>query len=213
MKYDILFRRKNKVITEKTLINFIKTKRYYVDFAKHGSEIFIEFNGFAFFLSTENEYMFKNIVERMGSGKCNSHSKIIEFSYDKDLLIKHDICFDMISNNNRGFIYIYKTQGLSKIGYSMNVDNRYKKYVTKNPFEVKKVFEIEVNNAYDIGQKLHRLYKPKRVRGEWFDLTWRDLSDIEFLLRGEIDFLIETIPPPCNLKERLARFKKRFDID
>lgn len=69
-----------------------------------------------------------------------------------------------------------KSHDLYKIGKAKNVNKRIQTFKTGNPvIEVVKVIEG------DYEHKLHKIYKEKRVIGEWFSLSSKDVENISVL--------------------------------
>jgi len=83
-----------------------------------------------------------------------------------------------------GFIYIAKCNhtGYYKIGYSIkNTKDRIAQLKTANPtLDLYK--SIAVKNIL-FEKELHKIFEEKKVRGEWFDLEFKELSYIELYLR------------------------------
>ena len=175
-------------------------------FFRYGKNMYLRLGMFAFmlpdiFCDTFNEMKSKDNIYR-----------IIEFSKDKRLHLLQDIVFELNIPRDKGYIYVYETQRLFKIGYTLNIENRYKKYVTENPYKIEKIIETKVNNAFKVEQLLHKLFKDKRHRGEWFKLNFDDVGFIESLIdyndiRSELNFNDYSFDY-MNIKTRLARYKK-----
>ena len=72
------------------------------------------------------------------------------------------------------YLYILKNNGLYKIGYSSNWDKRYKAYKTHLGV-VDLVYLARTKDSFDLEEKLHLMFKEKRVTGEWFELSNEDL--------------------------------------
>lgn len=75
------------------------------------------------------------------------------------------------------FIYIMRClrTGLYKIGRSKNPTIREKTLQSENP-NVELVYQVEAFASYE--KELHSEFSHKRVRGEWFRLTKKDLKSI-----------------------------------
>lgn len=70
------------------------------------------------------------------------------------------------------YTYIAKCQNLYKIGKTNNVQKRLKTFQIGNPF-------IEIVRIIDGGHyeaRLHKIYKHKRVSGEWFNITENEVN-------------------------------------
>ena len=70
-----------------------------------------------------------------------------------------------------------------KIGSSCNVKGRIKDIQGYNTDELKLVHKYKIENM-SIEKQLHKKYKHKRIRGEWFRLIKKDIGDIKKWLRN-----------------------------
>lgn len=80
---------------------------------------------------------------------------------------------------NLGFVYIIKSKLGYKIGHSKEIHHRNKIFNVKLPFqwEFAKIYCLE---DYKLFEKfLHKIFKDKKINGEWFDLNEYDLISIE----------------------------------
>jgi len=78
-----------------------------------------------------------------------------------------------------GHVYMIQAEnGLIKIGASTNVKGRLKAIRTASPVELNLIGNWYQDEVYTAESKLHRKYKEKRVRGEWFCLTDDDIEEI-----------------------------------
>jgi hypothetical protein len=81
-----------------------------------------------------------------------------------------------------GDVYLIKSEnGLYKIGHSENCWNRIKALRPASPVELELFTWACLKKPYDRGtveKELHKIYKNRRVRYEWFSLTDEDLSNI-----------------------------------
>jgi len=78
-----------------------------------------------------------------------------------------------------GYIYVIESTGLYKIGRTLNIQSRMKTYVTENPHPTKLIIDAQVNDYESVEKTLHKTFKNKRVRGEWFNLNKKDLIEIK----------------------------------
>lgn len=79
-----------------------------------------------------------------------------------------------------GYVYILKGNGLYKIGLSTRKpDARIAEYSPKLPFSTELVKVIESNNCHALEKELHRRFRSKHVRGEWYALTSEDLNGLD----------------------------------
>ena len=83
-------------------------------------------------------------------------------------------CF--IENKSKSFVYVIKSHLGYKIGKTTNLDNRNYIFNVKLPFEweFEKIYTV-LDCTY-IETFLHNKLKNKKINGEWFDLTERDLK-------------------------------------
>jgi hypothetical protein len=87
----------------------------------------------------------------------------------------------------QGFIYIIKSEYGYKIGLSKNIKDRLKLFGVKLPFPIEVVGYHKVGNMHKMELHIHKLYKSKRLNGEWFTLDEKDLVDIStILVKNEI---------------------------
>ena len=78
-----------------------------------------------------------------------------------------------------GFIYLIKHQnGLTKIGYSKTPKLREKTLQAEDP-RLKMVAVKSGSMRQE--KKLHRVFSEKRIRGEWFNLSDREIELMRFV--------------------------------
>jgi len=81
-----------------------------------------------------------------------------------------------------GFVYVLSFGEIYKIGQTWNVKTRLKQLQDMNPF-CRVVKQIELT-GYTIAEKrLHEFFQTRRIAGEWFKLTEKDLEKILPYLR------------------------------
>jgi hypothetical protein len=83
-------------------------------------------------------------------------------------------------NEKDSYVYLMKNErnGYIKIGKSNNPKYREKTLQSEEP-EISLIFKKNVINPSTKEKNLHKKYSDKRIRGEWFDLTEQDISDIK----------------------------------
>ncbi|MGE7885394.1 GIY-YIG nuclease family protein [Bacillus sp. NPDC094077] len=83
-----------------------------------------------------------------------------------------------------GYIYIIKEfhSNTYKIGYSRDVNIRKQQFEVKLPFEWEFLAVFEVENAREKESLLHRQFKLRRLNGEWFELTSKDLINLSCMM-------------------------------
>lgn len=100
------------------------------------------------------------------------------------------------------YIYLVKEEhGLTKIGYSSDIKQRFTSLRSGSPYEMELLHCKRILIAEEIENALHKLFKDKRKRGEWFDLDDKDIEKIHILL----DYNEELIPAEDELKETLSK--------
>lgn len=85
------------------------------------------------------------------------------------------------SDNNRpASLYVIGTDeqpGLVKIGIATNINFRISELQTANPFTLKLIASRDFSSKQEARKyesSLHKLYRPQRVNGEWFQLADAD---------------------------------------
>jgi hypothetical protein len=82
-------------------------------------------------------------------------------------------------NPRRGFVYLFKANGLYKIGRSKDPEKRMRKMASAiMPFQIEKVHSIGCKDAHASEREFHKRFAPKRRMGEWFELTDEDVQAI-----------------------------------
>ena len=77
------------------------------------------------------------------------------------------------------YVYFLLGNGLYKIGKTTRQpEERLKDYSPKLPFETELVKVIKTKNCTKLERELHRRFKAKHVRGEWYALTADDLAQL-----------------------------------
>lgn len=80
----------------------------------------------------------------------------------------------------KGFVYLIKSDtGFHKIGYAADLEKRLYRIAWDAPFEVKLINSIYTEDAPELESNLHQMFRYKRVAGEWFALSSKDLAYIE----------------------------------
>jgi hypothetical protein len=101
---------------------------------------------------------------------------------------------------DKTYAYVYimgMGDGLFKVGWTFNVQQRLKEFLTSNPL-VKLVHAEHVTDARRREKFLHDRFNSKWVAGEWFRLTDEDVA-------GAKEYLASLAPPllPPELAYRL----------
>lgn len=80
-------------------------------------------------------------------------------------------------NYYAGYVYVLKGNNLYKIGRTTGLPTkRTAEYSPKLPFETELVVVIKTDDCFKLEKELHARFKSKHVRGEWFNLTPKDLK-------------------------------------
>lgn len=82
-------------------------------------------------------------------------------------------------SSNIGYIYVLKSQYGYKIGKTISVPNRIYTFTIKLPFDINIVYSEKVDQYHKVETALHRMYKDKNIKGEWFSLAESDIVDIK----------------------------------
>jgi len=78
-----------------------------------------------------------------------------------------------------GYVYLLRADnGLYKIGKTTCLDRRITELSIKLPYELELIHAVESDNIDVLEQLLHEQFADKRVRGEWFALSARDVEFI-----------------------------------
>lgn len=97
----------------------------------------------------------------------------------KKLSIEHKLKEKEIQDT---YLALDKSTGYIKIGRSKNPQNRINEFMNANPSII-----LLATAEVDVERELHIKYAHKNVRGEWFDLSNKDIDNIIF----EHCFMIE----------------------
>lgn len=84
-------------------------------------------------------------------------------------------------NQEQGYIYVIKVLGYYKIGKTQNPNNRFGEY-TKLMQEPEVIILKKVSNYHNVEIELHKMFKHKHTRGEWYLLNNNDISIIKWYL-------------------------------
>ena len=99
-----------------------------------------------------------------------------------DLKYRTTIQRDLPSKSRWGkrFIYLIREafRGIIKIGIAKDLSARIGSMQAGCPQELEVLAYIEINNANQHERELHNKYSEKRYRGEWFELSDKDINNI-----------------------------------
>lgn len=82
----------------------------------------------------------------------------------------------------RGWVYILKSEGLYKIGRTLNPKQRIKSYRTQNPYGTEVVIMERVEEYLRTEAAMLRMFEGKKVKGEWFRLTRHDIEELKKIM-------------------------------
>ena len=86
-----------------------------------------------------------------------------------------------------GHVYLIKEEfGTYKIGRTKDVPNRYNTLKIQIPQRTEVVWSIKCRDHKRAERRLHRKYKTRRGRGEWFALTPEQVHEITRLTDGDL---------------------------
>jgi hypothetical protein len=75
----------------------------------------------------------------------------------------------------KGRVYVAASDGFVKIGITYrDVSDRIRAMQTGNPHSISLLWSISHINPESAEARLHALFEPKRIRGEWFQLDMTD---------------------------------------
>lgn len=79
-----------------------------------------------------------------------------------------------IGDNTQNCLYLIRSEGKYKIGFSSNIKRRLKAYDT-HLSKLNLVFCHYCSDAFELEQELHIMFDKKREKGEWFALADSDV--------------------------------------
>jgi prophage antirepressor-like protein len=100
-----------------------------------------------------------------------------EFIFSKLQLLKTNV-------KKKNYVYLLFSEHGVKIGYSLNPKERISQISVQMPFEITRIENFEVENMSYAEGMLHERYKNKRLNGEWFNLSDKDIDEIIEFLSG-----------------------------
>ncbi|QGM30151.1 hypothetical protein GI482_07075 [Bacillus sp. N3536] len=102
---------------------------------------------------------------------------------DKDICKHCHVSYKKISTVHFGYIYFVKESqtGLIKIGKATNVEKRFFSLKVGIPFEIELIHKIQSNNYHLSEQLFHKHFYTKKVTGEWYNLSDKDIEWIKTL--------------------------------
>lgn len=82
-------------------------------------------------------------------------------------------------NEKQKYVYLLKIpeKSIYKIGVSKDVEKRIKQLQTGNCEQITLVHKFKSNYPYKIESVLHGMYKFKRIEGEWYDMSAKEVEN------------------------------------
>jgi len=81
-------------------------------------------------------------------------------------------------------VYIFRLGDFHKIGWTAGLKKRLRAYKTL-PYDSVLVHHFPSENPYVVEKSLHRRFRPKRVKGEWFRLGEGDIAKLLAVVRAD----------------------------
>ena len=114
--------------------------------------------------------------------------------------------------NTRGYTYLLSNGRAYKIGITTKtVTKRVAELQTGSPGKIEISGYSYNKNAAEMEQFLHNRYAPKRLEGEWFDLSNDDVASIHHYF--ETHYLDEYLAPLSEEGVKLAKIRQRRRSD
>jgi len=117
-------------------------------------------------IKKHNKETLKNLKEL--KKKANSEKRVLEIK------------------ENLGYIYVIKADKYYKIGKAEKPEQRVEAFITSCPFEIDIILFKLVKNYARVETLLHKKFKEKKYRSEWFLLNQTDISKIKIFLDKQI---------------------------
>lgn len=84
-----------------------------------------------------------------------------------------------VANDRAGFVYVIRSCYGYKIGKTKRMKQRSQLFSVKLPFDIEVIHYAWFEDYSRAELKLHQRFKTKRLNGEWFQLTDRDVEEIK----------------------------------
>lgn len=127
----------------------------------------------------------REFIRKNGREIIQQHNKQLFDEYDNRNSIPSP---QPVKKPQKGFIYFIRDdKGRVKIGKTKRMKERMGEY-TKLPFEPELLYVLESNDYHAAETLIHEYYQEKRIRGEWFALTEKDIA---FIKSGKLEAMID----------------------
>jgi hypothetical protein len=101
---------------------------------------------------------------------------------------KRLVCDTCINNaekekiDNSGYVYFYGSlyHKIVKIGCSNNPKFRVLSFKNEYPFDTELILTIPTSDKLKLEKYYHRRFLDKRITGEWFGLSERDIEEVKY---------------------------------
>lgn len=117
--------------------------------------------------------------------------KLIDFyisTDDDEIIWDNEIKKERINNpiksekpkdkNVNGFVYVFECDDAYKIGFSRNVNRRFKEIATMQSKPMRILLEKYFDNAYRVEQYYHNKLQEFNIQGEWYKFTKNQITEI-----------------------------------
>lgn len=80
--------------------------------------------------------------------------------------------------NVNGFVYVFECENTYKIGFSRNVNRRFKEIATMQSKPMRILLEKYFDNAYRVEQYYHNNLQEFNTQGEWYRFTKNQITEL-----------------------------------
>jgi len=183
---------------EEKILKSLSLKISYLDYISIGRNFSDDINNLLLLSEKEDINLYDHKLFKVGYIEIKPNDKRFDLliSYCKTRVpsiklieyVLNDISLLPLINNTQdnkvistpGFIYVIKSNRLYKIGKTIDLKSRERKYITENPFGIELVYSKLVSDYSKYERKLLDHFKDKLILGnEWFKLTDKDLTFIK----------------------------------
>lgn len=103
---------------------------------------------------------------------------------DPTLAVAIGVTVTTMPENDQEYVYaIGHPHGYVKIGRSKDPERRLKHHQTSSPYDLWLIMRLPVANSVDVESKLQNYLSSRHVRGEWYELDYKDYDDLVELMR------------------------------